>query len=99
MMHTEHHTIKNRNWWEAAAVCSLQTWPRIWTRNNREQLRQVQVTRAGIEPGTARLWLQQTDHSATLPPPSFYYREQNMGTLLVVPMKSWTKNYKKQGTP
>ena len=38
----------------------------IWTRDDREQIQQV--TRCRLEPGTAGLWVQCADHSATLPP-------------------------------
>ena len=46
----------------------LQAWPRIWTRDDRAQIQQV--ARAGLEPGTAGLWVRRADHSATLPPHS-----------------------------
>ena len=41
----------------------LQAWPRIWTRDDREQ-----IERAGLEPGTAGLRVRRVDHPATLPP-------------------------------
>ena len=44
----------------------LQAWPRIWTREDREQI--LQVARAWLEPGTAGLRVRRADHSATLPP-------------------------------
>ena len=44
----------------------LQVWPRIWTRNNWEQIQQV--ARAGLEPGNAGLQVRCTDHLAMLPP-------------------------------
>lgn len=48
------------------AVGYLQLWPRIWTRVDREQI-QLAV-RGELEPGTARLRVRRSDHSATLPP-------------------------------
>ena len=56
----------------------LQAWPRIWTRDDREQIQQV--ARAGLEPGTAGLRVQPTDHSATLPP---YFFSSNNAKLVV----------------
>ena len=44
----------------------LQAWPRIWTRDDREQIQQV--ARAELKPGAARLRVRRADHSATLPP-------------------------------
>ena len=44
----------------------LQAWPRIWTRDDREQIQKV--ARAEHEPGTAGLRVQRADHLATLPP-------------------------------
>ena len=44
----------------------LKAWPRIWTRDDREQVQQV--ARAGLEPGTAGLQVRRADHLATLPP-------------------------------
>ena len=38
----------------------------IWTRDDREKIQQV--TRAGLEPGTAGLQVRPSDHSATLSP-------------------------------
>ena len=46
----------------------LQAWPRIWTRDDGEQIQQV--ARVGFEPETAGLRVRRADHSraATLPP-------------------------------
>ena len=69
-MQIEHNRIqKNPNWLEAAPVGYLQAWPRIWTRDDREQIQQV--ARAGLEPGTAGLRVRRADNSATLPPKEF----------------------------
>ena len=69
-MQIEHNRIqKNCNWQEAAPVGYLQAWPRIWTQDDREQIKQV--ARAGIEPGTAGLRVRHADNSATLPPKEF----------------------------
>ena len=46
----------------------FQAWPRIWTRDDWEQI-QLAV-RAVLKPGTARLRVWSSDRSATLPPPS-----------------------------
>ena len=42
----------------------LQAWPRISTRDDREQIQQV--ARAGLEPGTAGLRVRSPDHIDTL---------------------------------
>ena len=42
----------------------LQAWPRIWSRDNREQMHQV--TRARLEPGAAGLRVRSADLSAML---------------------------------
>ena len=42
----------------------LQAWPRIWTRDYREQM-QLAV-RAGLEFGASELQVQSSNHSATL---------------------------------
>ena len=69
-MQIEHNRIqKNPNWLEAAPVGYLQAWPRIWTRDDQEQIQQV--ARAGLEPGTAALRVRRADNSATLPPKEF----------------------------
>ena len=69
-MQIEHNRIqKNCDWQEAAPVGYLQAWPRIWTQDDREQIKQV--ARAGIEPGTAGLRVRHADNSATLPPKEF----------------------------
>ena len=69
-MQIEHNRIqKNPTWQEAATVGYSQAWPRIWTRDDREQIQQV--ARAGLEPGTAGLRVRRADHSATLPPKEF----------------------------
>ena len=69
-MQIEYNRIqKNCNWQEAAPVGYLQAWPRIWTQDDREQIKQV--ARAGIEPGTAGLRVRHADNSATLPPKEF----------------------------
>ena len=44
----------------------LQAWPRIWTRDYREQI-QLAV-RAGLEQGASELQVQRSNQSATLPP-------------------------------
>ena len=48
------------------SVGYLQVWPSIWVRDDREQI--LQVAWVGLEPETAGLWVQRTDHWATLPP-------------------------------
>ena len=53
MIQIEHNRITNPNGREAAPVGYLQAWPRIWTRDDREQIQQV--ARPGIKPGTAGL--------------------------------------------
>ena len=69
-MQIEHNRIqKNPNWLEAASVGYLQAWPRIWTRDDQEQIQQL--ARAGLEPGTAGLRVRRADNSATLPPKEF----------------------------
>ena len=69
-MQIEHNRIqKNPNWLEAAPVSYLQARSRIWTQDDREQIRQV--ARAGIEPGTAGSRVRRADNSATLPPKEF----------------------------
>ena len=45
-------------------------WPKIWTQDDLEQIQPV--ARAGFEPGTARLRVWRTNHSATLRP-CYYY--------------------------
>ena len=44
----------------------LQAWPRIWTRDYREQVQQV--VRAGLELWASKLQVQRFNRSATLPP-------------------------------
>ena len=56
----------------------LQAWPRIWTRDDREQIQQV--ARAGLERGTTGLRVPRADHSATLPP---YFFSSNNAKLVV----------------
>ena len=46
-------------------VSYLQTWLRMCTRNDLEQIQQA--TRVGLEHGTAGLLVRRTDHSATMP--------------------------------
>ena len=46
-------------------VSYLQTWPRMCTRNDLEQIQQA--TRVGLEHGTVGLLVRRTDHSATMP--------------------------------
>ena len=60
----------------------LQELPRIWTRENREQIQQVTI--AGFEPGTTRLRVQRADHSARLSPPvwwlALHYNQRGLAT-------------------
>ena len=57
MAGTEQHSYIKRAY--------LQAWPRISTRDNREQLQQV--ARARLDPGTTGLRVRRADHTATLP--------------------------------
>ena len=49
----EHNRIKNPNWQEANQLAILQAWPKIWIRDDREQIQQA--ARAGLESGTTRM--------------------------------------------
>ena len=52
----KHNRVKNPNWPDAAPAGYLQAWPRIWTRDYREQI-QLAV-RAGLELGDSELKVQ-----------------------------------------
>ena len=52
--------VQNPNWWEANRLAVLQAWPRIWTRDYREQI-QLAVT-AGLELGASELQVQSSSH-------------------------------------
>ena len=54
--------VHNLNWWEANQLAVLQAWPRIWTRDYREQI-QLAVT-AGLELGASELQVQSFSHSS-----------------------------------
>ena len=66
----------------------LQAWPRILTRDDREQIQQV--ARAGLEPWTAGLRVRRADHSATLPP---YFFSLNNAKLLLFAQNKFKKNF------
>ena len=55
--------VQNPNWWEANQLAVLQEWPRIWTRDYREQI-QLAVT-AGLELGASELQVQSSSQSST----------------------------------
>ena len=57
--------VKNANWPEANQLANLQAWPRIWTRNYREQI-QLEV-RESLEHRASELQVQRSNRSATLP--------------------------------
>ena len=65
MIQTQQNRIKTLTG-RRQPVGHLQAWPRIRTRDDREQIQQV--ARAGLEPGTAGLRVRRADHSARLPP-------------------------------
>jgi len=62
---TEHNIVKNPNWPEADQL-AIYKRGRGFELGATEKPTQV-VVRAGLEPGTARLRVRHTDHSATLP--------------------------------
>ena len=62
--------VKNPNWWEANHLAILQEWPRIWTRDCREQI-QLAV-RVGLKLGAYELQVQRSHNLDTLPP-LFYF--------------------------
>ena len=50
MTQIEHNRFqKNPNWLKTVPVGYLQTWPKIWTQDDQEQIHQV--ARAGLQPG------------------------------------------------
>ena len=63
---TKHNIVKNPNWPEAN---QLAIYKRGWGFELGATEKQIQVVvRAGLEPGTARLWVWHADNSTMLPP-------------------------------
>ena len=62
----------------------LQAWPRIHSRDYREQIHQLAV-RAGLELGASELQVQRSNHSATLPP--------NLNTFIDINILSLTRPF------
>ena len=73
-MQIEYNGIKTPSWREAT-IGYLQAWPRKRTLDDREQIHQV--TRAGLERGTARLRVRRAERSATMPLNMFTRQETN----------------------
>ena len=51
MMQIEHNKIKNPDWREATPVAYLQVWPRIWIRDDREQIKSSKWPEGESNPG------------------------------------------------
>ena len=54
----KHNGVKNPNWSEANQLAMLQAWPRIWTRDYREEIQLVNW--AGLELEASELQVQRT---------------------------------------
>ena len=62
-----YNTVKNPNWLEADQLVILHAWPRIWSRDYREQIQQA--VRVGRDLEASEIQVQHCcNHSATMPP-------------------------------